>query len=355
MNNLDLLQQLIKIQSITDSSNESKPLEIIGEILRENTINYKIIGSRNKKNLVAEFGEGEKSVLLNSHFDVVPAEKNMFVPKIKKGYLYGRGVADAKGPLVAMLSAFINLSKQKLLGKIVFCAVSDEENAGNKGTKVLVGKGITADYIIAGEPTDNNIIIAEKGFLRLEIAVFGKELHAAFPDKNHNAIFLASEIIQKLQQHDFGVNDKILEKPSLSFGLISGGKKVNIGAGECHISIDIRYLPSQSEKKIIRELENLLKSIGKIKISIIDSGIPFETSERSQLVKIAKIVTKSSLRGVNFGTDARYYKNAQAIVLGPGKSEMAHQQEEYIKISDIEKAAKYYEEILRRCLSEDSL
>lgn len=352
MNNIDLLKQLVKIQSVTDSESESMPLEMIGRILHENNIHYKIIGSDSKKNLVAEIGHGKKSILLNSHFDVVPADKRMLIPKIKNGYLYGRGVADAKGPLVAMLDAFIKLSKQKLPGKIIFCAVCDEENAGNKGTKILVEKSVVADYVIAGEPTDNNIIIAEKGFLRLNILVKGKELHAAFPNKNMNAIFLASQIIQNLEQFDVKVSHPILGKPTISFGLIQGGKKINIGAGECNIGIDIRYLPIQSEKEIIQQIQNMLKPIAEIEISIIDSGIPFETSPESKLVQIAKAVTKGKLQGVNFGTDARYYKDAECIVLGPGKSEIAHQKEEFVAIKDLEKAVQYYERIVRRCLEE---
>ena len=243
---LDIVQQLIQIKSITDSQNESQPLNLIGEILRENHIDYQIIDNGSKQNLIAKIGLGEKSVLLNSHFDVVPTDEELFSPKIQNGILYGRGSADAKGPLAAMLCAFIQLSQQQLPGEIIFCAVCDEENAGNKGTKILVENGIAADYVIAGEPTDNNIIVAEKGFLRLDIKIQGKELHAAFPNPQENAIILASRIIQKLQEYDFGISHPLLNKPTISFGLISGGRKINIGAGDCQIGIDVRYLPQQS-------------------------------------------------------------------------------------------------------------
>lgn len=352
MNLLETLKQLIQIQSITDSKSESKPIEIIGKILCEHNINYRLIGNGSKKNLVAEIGEGEKSILLNSHFDVVPEDEEMFKPKIKNGLLYGRGSADAKGPLAAMLFAFINLSKQELPGRVIFCAVCDEENAGNKGTKVLIEHGITANFVIAGEPTNNNIIVTEKGFLRLDIKIQGKELHAAFPDKKQNAISLASKIVQKLEEHDFGVNHPVLGNPTISFGLISGGRKINIGAGECHIGIDIRYLPQQSEKEIINQIKQLLRPIVDVEISVIDSGIPFETPSNAKLVQIAQKVTKTSIQGVNFGTDARYYVPKEAIVLGPGKSDMAHQKEEYIAIKDLEKAVEYYIEIVRRLLAE---
>src|SRR5690242_7857194 len=112
MNYINFLQQLIQIPSITDSQKESKPVDYITKLLDKNHIAYEIFGDGSKRNLVARIGKGKKSVLLNSHFDVVPAPKKMFEPVIRNGILYGRGAADAKGPLVAILSAFIELSKQ---------------------------------------------------------------------------------------------------------------------------------------------------------------------------------------------------------------------------------------------------
>ncbi len=351
MNTLEFVQQLIKIPSITDSPREAEPLEVIKKILDKEKIGYKLIGKGTKQNLVATIGKGTTSVLLNSHFDVVPAKESMFQPIVKGNKLIARGAADAKGPLTAMLAAFINLNKDKPAGKVILCCVCDEENAGEEGTNVLAKKGIVGDYNIAGEPTGNNIIVTEKGFLRLTIHIQGKEMHAAFPKTNQNAIYLASHVIKEIENINFKKIHPILGQTTVSFGLIKGGTKINIGAGFCDIGIDIRYLPNQTENEIMSIIEKVLRPICDFTISIIASGVPFETPEESKLVHIAKEITKGAIKGVNFGTDARFYSPKEAIVIGPGASEIAHQEKEYVLLSDIEKAAKYYEAIVRRCLA----
>lgn len=351
MNTLAFLEELIRIPSITDSAKESEPLSLIKNLLDKEDIAYKIYGKGTKLSLVAQIGRGSKSVLLNGHFDVVPAPEEMFEPGTRDEKLYARGAADAKGPLAAILTAFVNLNKNKPKGKVILCCVSDEENAGEQGTKILAKKGIVGDYNIAGEPTGNNIIITEKGFLRLAITIHGKETHAAFPKQSQNAIYIAAHVVKEIGRIDFKKTHPVLNIPTISFGLISGGTKINVGAGSCEIGIDIRYLPGQSEEEIIKIIEKAIHPICDATIKVIASGIPFETSEDALLVVAAKKATKGSVKGVNFGTDARFYYPKEAIALGPGASELAHQKKEYVKIKDIQKAAKYYEEIVRRCLA----
>lgn len=352
MNVLQLTQQLISIKSITDSPNESKPIKIISEILNKNNISYKIIGKGSKLNLVSEIGSGKKLLLLNSHFDVVPAGELLFKPTIRGGRLYGRGSVDAKGPLASMIMAFLELSQQKLDGKVALCCVCDEENAGFFGTKVLAEKGISAKYHIFGEPTGFNIFIAEKGFLRLRITVLGKEAHAAFPESGVNAIEVMSSIIQELLNLKFDIVHPLLTKPSMSLGVINGGKKVNIVAGKCELDIDIRYLPSQSKAKIIHEIKQIVSSYGKGAVDLISYGEPCETRLDSPLVKAAQKVYLSDVQGVNFATDARFYKNRDFIICGPGNPKLAHQKEEHIVISDLYKAVKRYKEIVLSIVSD---
>lgn len=347
---LDLIKQLIQIPSITDSLEEVKPLAVIRAVLDKEGIGYKIIGRGTKLNLVAQIGKGKTSVLLTSHFDVVPTKEEMFAPKEMNGKLYGRGSADAKGALVAMLTAFLKLNKRLPDGKVIFCAVCDEENAGEKGTQVLVKEGFIGDHNIAGEPTNLNIVIAEKGFLRLSISIKGKERHAAFPKSSDNAIYIASEVIKELQDMRLGTSHPLLDSSTISFGTIRGGNKINIGAGSCEIGVDIRYVPSLSENDILKQIKKTLDSFCDYSISIIGRGLPFETQPSSPLVKIAKSVTHGKLQGVNFGTDARFYFPKDTIVIGPGKSEIAHQEKEFVDIHQLEKAAIYYEKIVRGCL-----
>lgn len=348
----DFFYQLIAILSITDSLRESEPVKMIKSLLDSYGIKNYVIGKNGKKNLIAEIGKGKKSVILNSHFDVVPASDKMFIPRIEKGKVYARGTADAKGSLSAMISAFISLQKENLPGKVIMCCVCDEENAGEKGTNILVEKGISGDFVIVGEPTNLAIVRAEKGFLRLKIEIIGQEHHGAFPERNNNAISLAAKVITALESLKFKDIHALLSQSTINFGLIHGGNKINIGAGSCEIGIDIRYLPNQSEENIIKKIDNVLSTICVYELNIINSGIPFETSAESKLVSIAQSVTHSKILGVNFGTDGRFYSSSEVIVLGPGESEVAHKENEYIMMKDIVRAENIYKEIVVSCLQE---
>jgi len=340
----DLARQLISIKSITDSPHESEPIE-----------SRLISKKKGKLNLVAEIGKGKRSILLNSHFDVVPAKNQLFKPKVRQNLLFGRGAVDAKGPLAAMITAFIELSKLKIHGKVVLCCVCDEENSGEFGSRTVVKNGITSDYNIFGEPTDFNVIIAEKGFIRLKIKIFGKEAHAAYPNKGINAITLATKMIIQLQDLIYHIHHPLLSDPTFSVNLITGGKKINVVADYCEFCMDIRYLPNQSKPLIINQIKKIVDSIGKGTIEVISFGVPCETSEKSILVDIAaKIASKKTL-GVNFATDARFFKNRDFIIFGPGKSELTHQEDEQIKVEDLNRAVEYYKKIVIKLLKYDDI
>ncbi len=350
MKPLDLLQSLVAIKSITDSPSESQPIQLIGRVLKQSGIDYRIISGREgKKNLIAQIGKGDKTVLLNSHFDVVPAEDDLFRPKIRGNKIFGRGTADAKGPLTAMITAFIELSRQNLAGKVTLCCVCDEEISGQYGTNFLIGKNITADYRIIGEPTDFNVIIAEKGFLRLKVIIFGKEAHAAYPDRGVNAIVLAARMIDKLNRLKFKINHPLFSAPTINVSTISGGRKINMVAGRCEFALDIRFLPGQSIKSIVNKVNEIVQSVGRGKIEVMSDGEACQSDINSTLVKTAGRVTGKKPVAVNFATDARFY-GKNFIVFGPGKPDIAHQANEFLVINDLLKAAEYYKKIVYQLL-----
>ena len=191
MNPKELLLQLVSIPSVTDSAEESEPLVVIERFLQQHGVSdIEIIEhSEHKRSLVARIGSGEPLLLFNSHIDVVPADSRLFEPRIDNGILYARGAADAKGPLSAILHAFIQLAESNPSRQIILCCVADEENAGTQGSKKLFAQhSVEAPYVIVGEPTGMKPIIAEKGFLRFTIDILGKAAHAAFPEMGSNAL-----------------------------------------------------------------------------------------------------------------------------------------------------------------------
>lgn len=346
MNHKELLLQLVSIPSITDSARESEPLRVIQKFLSENSINRIEITQHNehKYSLVARAGSGQPILLFNSHIDVVPAANSMFKPRIDGDSIYARGAADAKGPLAAMLFAFVELARQNPKRQVILCCVADEENAGNQGSKLLYEQGIEAPFVIVGEPTGMKPIIAEKGFLRFRIDVRGTAAHAAFPEMGSNAIIDMLDITQQILDYDWKATHPLLDKPTIVPALMKGGNKINVVPDAASVSFDMRFLPSQNIYEIIDVVESICAPYN-ADVSILECGDAFETANVSKLVQVAQTHSKSEPIGIAFGTDARFYKNSEGIVLGPGDPNVAHTDNEHIAISDIKNASDIYVQI----------
>lgn len=348
MNVKELAIALVRIPSVTDSSHEAKPLNIIRRELNRHHVSYQCIGKAPKQNLIAWIGSGNPVVVLNSHIDVVNAQAQMFLPRVSGGQLYGRGAADAKGPLAAMICAFLHFADYPIQGKLILCCVCDEENAGIFGSSVLAKRRIANASYIFGEPTNLHVIAAEKGFLRLKISVTGKEAHAAFPERGDNAIIRMACIISNLSKLSLPGSHPMLSRASISIGTISGGKKINVVAGACELGVDIRYLPSQNKRGIIQAVR--AASGNHCVIEELDSGEPYEAKLSSPLVQAACLITKSVAQGVNYATDARFFSSCDAIVLGPGAPNVAHTDREHVSIAQLQKAVNIYIQIIDSCL-----
>lgn len=344
MNIENLAEALLRVPSITNSPHEAEPLRVIRKELDRHHIIYRLIGAPPKQNLVATIGRGKPIIMLNSHIDVVDASPKMFLPQIREGKIYGRGAADAKGSLSAMIRAFLHFANEQINGSVILCCVCDEENAGKYGSNILAQHHIVGDFQIIGEPTSLNVVIAQKGFLRLRLRVKGKEAHAAFTKLGDNAIERMSAIVHRLARISFGFSHPLLSAPSISFGTIHGGNKINIVAGWCELGVDIRYLPGQKPADVIKHIRRVAGSVCDIKI--VDVGQPCETPMSSLLVQSACKITKSPAVGVSYSTDARFFAGHDCIVLGPGSPDAAHTSGEYIELSELRKAVHIYQELI---------
>lgn len=348
MNIKELVINLIRIPSVTDSSHEAEPLHVIRKELNRHHISYQCIGKAPKQNLVAWIGRGNSTVVLNSHIDVVNAQARMFLPRISNGKLYGRGASDAKGPLAAMICAFMHFAGAPIRGKLILCCVCDEENAGRFGSSVLAKKRIPNASYIFGEPTDLQVIAAEKGFLRLNISITGREAHAAFPERGDNAIVYMAHAITNLSKLSLLGNHPLLTPATISIGTIHGGNKINVVAGACELGVDIRYLPSQNKRDIIQAVSAAIGN--RCTIEELDGGDPYEAQLSSPLIQAACRITKSAARGVNYATDARFFSGSDAIVLGPGAPNIAHTDNEHVSIAQLQKSVKVYIQLIEACL-----
>ncbi|MFA7412559.1 MAG: M20/M25/M40 family metallo-hydrolase, partial [Tissierellaceae bacterium] len=268
---IDLLKKLIEIDtSEVEKANEA--VEFISQYLKEGGIDGEIIEFKGYKSYVATIGEGDKTIILNGHLDVVPGEKSQFVTIERDGRIYGRGSADMKSGCVAMINAVIQLAKEPLGCKVMLQIVTDEENGGFKGTKNLVDLGYIGDFVICTEPTNLNIGIQSKGFMRVDIEVEGQSAHGSRPWEGHNAIekaFREYEKILKIPMLNEG--SQYYESSTVNLALIEGGDAYNKVPDKSLIGLDIRYVPSINPYELIDELKKTVH--GKVRMQLLGHAV----------------------------------------------------------------------------------
>jgi acetylornithine deacetylase len=307
----------------------------------------------NRSNVIARLLPKNKirqTVLLAPHLDTVGADGTRFIPQRKNGRLHGRGACDTKGSVAAMLTALCEMAESKsrpLETEIVFAGLIDEEHA-QAGSHALAKSKLKADLAIVGEFTKLQVVTAHKGSLWLELETRGKAAHGATPQSGKNAIHEMARIVDCLQT-DYAADLKrrrrhpLLGLPTVSVGMICGGKQANIVPDHCTITIDRRTLPGETEAGVKREIQKFLRSKN-LSATITDTklapALPLETNHKLPLVQqFMKCVGQTKPVGVHFFCDAAILSEAgiPSIVFGPGDMAQAHTEDEWISLAELER------------------
>lgn len=367
---IEFLANLVKAKSINPPGDTRQAARVIREKLREFDLEAEIIAvDEDKPNIIARINPGKRPELLfNSHIDTVPLgeldqwEYDPLGAEIVDGIMFGRGVADAKSSVVAMIMAAKTIMEMNvnLNGTLIINPVSDEEVGGLKGVKYILDEGnINPDYVVIGEQTDNQIAIVEKGVIWFTIKTIGKTAHASTPWDGVSAI---QNMINLLKLVDERIGTKIKTQrhpltppPSMNIGTIKGGVKTNVVADSCEVTIDRRFLPHENPDSIIKEFTDIIKELEgtdpdfKIEFQEPLKGLPINTSPDEKIVKIAQHVCEglnlsSELIGYKQASDGRFFseKGIPTIILGPSDPKVGHTPNEHVKIDDVITATKIY-------------
>ncbi|MES0342344.1 MAG: M20/M25/M40 family metallo-hydrolase, partial [Candidatus Humimicrobiaceae bacterium] len=250
----------------------------------------------------------------------------------------------------------------KLNGDLYFTGIVGEETGGT-GTRYLINEGFDVDYVIVGEPTDLNLCISHKGAHLLEITIKGRSAHASMPEKGVNAISAMSEFIMKTKERLVPELNKRIQdmvgSPTLSFGLIRGGKKVNMVADTCTVEIDRRWINNESIPQIISEFKEILEEVCKddpvLEYKIISTLPPdgyfgpfIIPGDHEFVLRLKKILMDqgfdSSITGMQGWTDGAttMHSGIPTIVFGPGSMDQAHTDTEWIEVAQLTQAVKCY-------------
>lgn len=343
---IELLKNLVAIKSDTEEG-ANEALQYCSTWLSKHNIDHKVIENQGRLMIHAEVGQGPTTIVWNGHVDVVPAKPEQFIPLIEGDRLYGRGSADMKAGVAAMMEAFkrISLTPEALSNRIVLHIVTDEEVGGRKTSGHLVEQGFTGDFVICGEPTQLKLSVQSKGLLQLNVTFLGKAAHGSRPWEGKNAIELSYEFHKQIQNLPFTkVNNTYYEHPSINLARIHAGDRYNMVPDTCEMGYDIRYVPGQTWEDILEEITDLALSINKEStVKIRAKTAPIVTPEDEHYVKTLSVLTEeitqkeTILFGQHGTADTRYYAKtgACAIEFGPAGDDW-HGPNEYVVLSSVE-------------------
>jgi succinyl-diaminopimelate desuccinylase len=374
----ELTQDLIRFRSVNPPGNEREAAEYLGNRMRELGLEVEIQQLEDDRSQVIGRvrGQGDGHLVFTGHLDVVPPggqawEHDPFGGEEVDGRLYGRGSADMKGGVAAMVAGAAALVEAGFQPKAdyVIAATAGEET-GMFGAAAMVERRslVGSRYLVVGEPSDLDVFIGEKGVLWVELRALGRTAHGSMPWLGANAISLLARLIPRLEDYPFAFQESaLLGKPTLSVNVIEGGNKTNVVPDLCRIEIDMRTVPGQDHDAMLDHLRALAEEVAsvyhdgiRIEIDVMNNKNSLETEPSDPLVDAA-VQAAASVRGtspkvggVTYGTDAALLGpgfNIPMVICGPGAPGMAHQPDEYVEVKQLEQAAQIYAELAQRLLT----
>ena len=364
-----LARDLVRIDTQNPPGNEASLAAFAAEYLSRDGVACEIQEVKpGRANLLARLGpEGARPHLIfNGHADTVPAgggwTHDPHGGEIVEGRLYGRGAADMKGGLAAMMTAVEALvrSGAGISGRLTLAATMDEEET-QAGTRFAVSQGLRGDFAIVGEPTDLLPVIAHKGDAVIEIETRGVEAHGSTPDAGVSAIDHMADVLIELRALSERMRerrDPLVGQPTMHVGTIEGGVNPWMVAGRCRITIDRRVLPGERPEDVVQEVQEIVDRLGKRKSNfrgaarVVTFASPMKTASTNTVVAAireatARVVGRDpGIHGWSATCDANIHVNegdTPAIVFGPGSIErQAHRPDESVAVSELVAAARIY-------------
>ncbi len=320
-----------------------------------------------RANVVARVGTpGGRSLMFNGHLDVVGVEGMVHAPftaEERDGRLYGRGSCDMKGGVAAMCGAAARAAAAGLDGELIVAAVVDEEYE-SLGTRALVAAGVRADAAIVTEPTRLAVNPAHRGFVWVELAFRGRAAHGSRYDIGVDAIRHAGLVLAALDQVQRSVLDRrthpLLGHASLHASTIAGGAGWSTYPDRCTLRLERRTMPGETTDEVMAQVHGACDQVRAWDPSL-DVDVTHILTQRPSDVALEAPVVRALERamraegepvlheGMTAWTDAALLNDAgiPAICYGPGDISLAHADEEWIPLDEVERATRVLARLAR--------
>ncbi len=371
---LDLSLELLRQPSVTPVDHTCQT--IMADRLEKAGFTIEHMRFDDVDNLWARRGAESPVFCFAGHTDVVPTgsledwNSNPFFPEIRDGKLYGRGSADMKTALAAMVVASERFTAKhpNHKGSIAFLITSDEEGPSINGTvkvvETLEARNEKMDWCLVGEPSSTNTLgdivkNGRRGSLNAKLTVKGKQGHVAYPHLAVNPIHTASKALAELCETVWDNGNEYFPATSFQISNINSGTgATNVVPGTMTALFNFRYSTEVTAEELkSRTLEILDRHNVDYNIEWTLSGLPFLTpvgelvnAAKTAILNVTGVETELSTSG---GTsDGRFIAPTGAQVLELGVlNATIHQVNEHVNVNDLEPLAEIYEQILEGLLA----
>lgn len=370
---LDFARNLIRQPSLTPD--DAGCQDLIAEALQPAGFKAEFLTYGEVRNVWLRRGQVDPLLVFAGHTDVVPTgpiEQWHYPPfsaTVQDGILHGRGAADMKGSLAAMVTAcqqfVVNHPNHR--GSIALLITSDEEGPANNGTvkvvEMLCDREEIIDWCVVGEPTSREqtgdvIKNGRRGSLGGKLTIQGVQGHVAYPHLADNPIHRAAEIVTRLTAQTWDEGNEFFPPTTFQVSnLNSGTGASNVIPAQAELDFNLRYSPESSIESIKERVNTLCQQVWTdYEIDWSRPNLPFQTqpgelvdAASAAIYAVTGLTTDLSTEG---GTsDGRFIAptGAQVIELGP-VNRTIHQINEQVAVADLETLAIIYQKILENLL-----
>ncbi len=371
---LELAKQLIALPSVTPEDGGCQHL--LADRLQALGFSIERLPFGDVSNLWACLGEAGPSFCFAGHTDVVPAgpmsdwNTDPFVPTEQNGFLHGRGSADMKGSLAAMITATERFlaSSPELNGRLCFLVTSDEEGRAVHGIRKVVEvfqeRGETIDYCVVGEPScsdklGDTLRIGRRGSLSGTLTVKGVGGHIAYWQRADNPIHKALPALHKLTIEQWDSGESAFPPTSFQISNVHAGVGANnVIPDTMMVEFNLRYSTELTAEEIQQRVEAILSNEGiEFDLDWHLSGEPFLT-EKPELIgqmqlAIQAVTGMTAENSTGGGTsDGRFIAKlgTQVVEFGPCNGTI-HKPNECVSMADLEQLSEVYERVLHGMLT----
>ncbi len=339
---MKLLAESVKIYSPTKEE-ESLSQYLMDQMRR---LGYRNVRTDDAKNAIGELGSGHPHVLLCGHMDTVPG---ILENKVEGGRVYGRGAADAKSPLCAMIWAAAGAS---VAGMRVTMACVTREESDSLGVKTLIKAGGDYDYAVFGEPAGAaKVTVGYRGRIAAHISLQTHGGHASSSWAHPSAVDESISLISRLKEYEerHTVQGNHYKSLTASLTIMRGGSFSNVVPKDCTMTFDVRIPPGMTTAAVKNDLSDIVSQHAASREGV-RASIEFDETTEPYDAPIDSVVVRAFQRSIlrNLGAkpvlthktgtgDMNTLSESMGIpcvTYGPADSNLGHTEMEFVEIAD---------------------